>query len=107
MFNEAFIEYDNGDYQGQIATFVHEVLHALYFHPTLFRSFPKNRGRSYLFQDDEGKFKLRGNNTLRFMRQHFSCPSVDGGILPNCSALGRWRGHRVCRRSLRKSGVGG
>ena len=81
VFNEHYIKYNNGNYQGQVATFVHEVLHALYFHPALFRLFPNNnRGQSYIFEDNQGTFKLRGNNILRFIRQHFSCPNIDGGI---------------------------
>jgi hypothetical protein len=80
VFNEAFISYDNGDYQGQVATFVHEVLHALYFHPVLYRSFPKNRnGDSFLFRDAQGKFKIRGDNVLRYIRGHFGCDNIDGG----------------------------
>jgi hypothetical protein len=80
VFNEHFVKYDNGDYHGQIATFVHEVLHALYFHPTLFNVFPNNRrGQSFLFEDNNGNVKLRGNNILRFIKDHFNCPNIDGG----------------------------
>jgi hypothetical protein len=80
VFNEYYVDYDNGDYQGQIATFVHEVMHALFFHPALFQVYPKNRrGQSYMFRDDNGTVKLRGNNILRFLREHSNCSRIDGG----------------------------
>ena len=80
MFNEPFVEYDNGDYVAQIATFVHEVLHALYFHPGLFELFPKNSSdESFLFKDSNGVFKLRGDTILKEVQSHFNCSTVDGG----------------------------
>ena len=80
VFNEAYIEYDNGDYKAQVATFVHEVLHALYFHPALFEKFPKNsQGQSYLFQDSNGIHKMRGDTILSKIKSHYNCSTIDGG----------------------------
>jgi hypothetical protein len=80
MFNEPFISYDDGNFQSQIATFVHEVLHALWFHPALFERFPNNSsGDSFLFQDSDGKHKLRGDNILEQVKEHFNCSTVKGG----------------------------
>ena len=59
MFNEAFIEYIDGNYKSHVSTFVHEVLHALYFHPKLFKNFPNNsNGESFLFKDNNGIHKM-------------------------------------------------
>jgi hypothetical protein len=81
VFNEAYIHYDQGDFQAQVATFVHEVLHALYFHPSLFSLFPKNsQNESYLFQDSNSIWKMRGDTILAQIKSHFSCSTIDGGI---------------------------
>lgn len=91
VFNQSYVELEN--YQSQIATFVHEVLHALYFHPKLFRLFPANAdGESFLFRDARRRWKLRGDNVLYFLRSHFDCPAVDGGTrCCDASAQGRQR----------------
>jgi hypothetical protein len=82
VFNEAYIEYDNGDYKAQVATFVHEVMHALFFHNHLFTLFPQNSSNeSFLFEDSDGKHKMRGDNILAQTRSHFNCSTIDGGIL--------------------------
>lgn len=82
VFNEAYVSYDNGDYKAQISNFVHEVLHALYFDPDLFNYFPKNSsGETFLFQDSNGIYKMRGDATLSELRSHFNCSTVDGGII--------------------------
>lgn len=80
IFNESLVKFDNGNSQAQVATFVHEVLHALYFHPKLFIHFPRNSdNQSFMFRDDKGIWKLRGDNVLYFLRRHLDCPSADGG----------------------------
>ena len=66
----------------QVSTFIHEVLHGLAFHPNHFEQFPKNKkGESFLFEDENENFKLRGNNTLDAIKDHFGCDSIDGGII--------------------------
>jgi hypothetical protein len=80
VFNEAFIDYKYAYFQSQVATFVHEVLHALYFHPILFTLFPKNKyGESYLFRDKKNIWKMRGDNILSAIRSHYKCSTIDGG----------------------------
>lgn len=74
MFNQSHISYDNGDYRAQIATFVHEFLHAMYFHPSLFEQFPDNKdGASFIFKDSSGVWKLRGDTIMDVAKDHFNC----------------------------------
>jgi hypothetical protein len=81
VFNEAKISYDNGVYENQISVFVHEVLHAVFFHPILFEHYPNNEyDESFLFQDkQDGIYKLRGDNVMKAMRSHFGCKDFNGG----------------------------
>lgn len=80
-FNEALISYDDGNPQAQIATFVHEVLHALWFHPGLWQRFPNNSaGESFLFKDTAANFyKLRGDSIMSQIKSHFDCSTTNGG----------------------------
>lgn len=81
VFNEAYLSFDEGNYTAQISNVVHEVLHALYFDPELFKHFPNNSsGESFLFQDSKGVYKMRGDHTLTELRSHFGCSTIDGGI---------------------------
>jgi hypothetical protein len=81
MFNEHYVSYDNGDYKAQISNFVHEVSHALFFEPLLFKKFPNNSsGETFLFQDSNNNWKLRGDNILKEIRNHYNCSTIDGGI---------------------------
>lgn len=80
IFNEDKVEYDDGKVEVQVATFVHELLHCLYFHPKLFDHFPDTRsGKPYMFEDENEDFKLRGDNILNHVRSHFDCDDIDGG----------------------------
>lgn len=80
ILNEPFVRFDDGDYQNQIATFIHEVFHALFFDPVLFKKFPPNSdGQSFLFKDERSRWKLRGDNVLYFLRIHSMCDGIDGG----------------------------
>ena len=80
MFNEDYIKYDDGDVNAQIATFVHEVLHVLYFHKNSFENFPKNSaGESFMFKDSAGAWKLRGDEIMKQAKSHYGCSTLDGG----------------------------
>jgi hypothetical protein len=80
VFNESTILLDDGKVKSQIDTFVHEVLHALYFSPYLFESFPTNKnGETFLFKDTDGVLKIRGDKTLEQSRKHFGCDSLESG----------------------------
>lgn len=82
VFNEYYIKYDSGSFTSQVATFVHEVLHALFFHPKLFALFPKNsKNESFLFKDSKGVSKMRGDSILSQIKEHFNCSSIDGGYI--------------------------
>lgn len=106
IFNEDKVEYDDGKVEVQVATFVHELLHCLYFHPKLFDHFPDTRsGKPYMFEDDNEDFKLRGNNILNQVRSHFDCDEIDGGTLGNTinltnSQIGIFERHRICFRAF-------
>lgn len=80
VFNEAHLTFENGDYRAQIATFIHEFLHGLYFHPALFEVFPKNKdGSSFMFKDSNNIWKLRGDKIMETAKSHYGCDSFDGG----------------------------
>jgi hypothetical protein len=80
VFDEAHINYSADYFQEHVSTFVHEVFHGLFFNPILFQNFPLNSaGETFLFQDSNGIWKLRGDNVLKAAREHFNCPSIDGG----------------------------
>ena len=82
MFNEYYINPAGSHFGGQLATTVHEILHALSFHPALFNIYPNNSsGESYMFQDSKGYYKMRGDNILKEVRDHFGCPTADGGTV--------------------------
>jgi hypothetical protein len=84
VFNEAKVSFEDGDYNAQVDTFMHEVLHTLFFHSFLFKSFPdNNNGESFLFQDSDTIWKMRGDTVLGLARQFFGCPSLNGVPLEN------------------------
>jgi leishmanolysin len=84
IFNEAKVTYTDGNYSAQLDTFVHEALHTLYFHPLLFKIFPKNaNNESFLFQDNDSTWKMRGDTILREAREYFDCPTMNGVPLEN------------------------
>ena len=79
-FNEKYLDYKKRSYKKNLSTFIHEVMHALFFHPSLFKYvFPDNQGQPFLFEDTDGYFKIRGPNILQQIRSHYNCPTVNGG----------------------------
>jgi leishmanolysin len=84
IFNEAKISYTDGNFGGQLDTFIHEALHTLYFHPLVFQNFPKNsQNESFLFKDTNSVWKIRGDNILREARNYFGCETMNGVPLEN------------------------
>ena len=72
---------DSDNYNQWISTMVHEIMHALFFDPNLFRDhYPGYNGLSFFFVDTDNVSKVRGRNILREIRSHFACPSVTAGI---------------------------
>lgn len=84
IFNESKISYTKGAYLRQLDTFLHEAFHTLFFHPILFERYPKNSsGLSFMFQDKDSIWKLRGDNILREAREYFDCAELVGVPLEN------------------------
>lgn len=80
VFNEAYVDYRAGEYKSQVSTFVHEVAHALFFHPNLFQVYPKNSaGDAFLYRDTNYVYRMRGDHILTEVRSHFNCPGLEGG----------------------------
>lgn len=89
LVNEYYLDYQNKPVKKFISTFVHEVLHALFFLGDSFRKYPRNsKGETFMFQDTI--FKMRGDNILREVRDHFNCPSLTAGTTdPTSNAQSR------------------
>ena len=82
IFNEHQVKYDDGNFKVQVDTFVHEILHCLYFHPLLFEHFPDDRfGKPFMSEDENENYFLTGNNIRKATRNHFNCSKVKGGNL--------------------------
>ena len=81
VLNEHYIKYDDGNYKNQIDIFLHELMHVLAFDIDLYKSFPKNSNDQDFFKEDEyGDFYLQGDHTLSFVKDHFECDDIPGGI---------------------------
>ena len=91
IFNERYIDYETSHYNNDISLCVHELCHALFFHPFLFENnFPDYNGESFYYE--EGKIKkLRGHNTLAAIRDHFDCPTADGGKCAESNLKFLWK----------------
>lgn len=80
VFNENFMNYKTRYYKDDVATFVHEIMHALFFSDYLFKSsFPTYNGQSYYYDAGDGFAKLRGKHILETIREFFNCPTAEGG----------------------------
>lgn len=81
VLNEHYIKYDDGNYKNQIDLFLHELMHVLAFDIDLYKSFPKNsNGQDFFKEDEYGDFYLQGDHTLSFVKDHFECDEIPGGI---------------------------
>lgn len=85
VWNEAKISFEDGNLMSQLDTFLHEAIHTLFFHPTLFKTFPENSlSQSFLFYDEPAStWKIRGDNVLNQAKTYFACPSLNGVALEN------------------------
>lgn len=80
ILNEDKVSYSDGRYQMHISTFIHEVLHALYFHPKAFKFYPPNsKNQPFLLEDKQGLGYLQGDNIVREAREHYNCKSLNKG----------------------------
>ena len=96
VFNEDQVSFSDGKYQMHISTFIHEVLHALYFHPKAFEHFPPNKnGKPFLYKHSDGIAYIQGDNIVREAKRHFGCETLDKGkaveMIINDSSTARQR----------------
>jgi hypothetical protein len=106
ILNEHYVSYEDGNYKNQISTFIHEVLHALYFDPSAFQYFPNTKnGEKFMVTDEDGIGYLQGDMILKTAREHFNCPTIKSGIFIikfnlTCSSIGRSWANWISRSSL-------
>lgn len=102
VFNPYYIDPSKGKLDNDVATYVHEVLHALVFSSQLWANFPKVKTRNrynrydYLpqyFVDTKGHHYLRGPNLLKAAQDHFGCKSLDKIPLEDDGGDGSAGGH--------------
>ena len=101
VFNNAYLDPSKGTLDNDVATYVHEVLHALVFSSQLFKKFPKVRE----FPEDpdsklvpqyvvsNGMHYLRGTNLLKVTRDHFDCQDISVIPLEDNGGEGSVGGH--------------
>lgn len=62
-----------------VATVTHEILHALFFHPILFRTYPINFLNEPFFEQTSNLTFLTGTHLINEARHHFACPNLQRG----------------------------
>ena len=92
VFNPYYLDPGKGKLDNDVATYVHEVLHALVFSSQLWKKFPKVDGESQ-YVISHGQHYLRGKYLLRTVRQHFDCPSLKVVPLEDDGGEGSKGGH--------------
>ena len=99
VFNPYYLDPNKGKLDNDIATYVHEVLHALVFSSQLWANFPlvidyKKRKRvEQYYIDDYGIHRLRGENLLAVVKDHFGCDDIEGVPLEDDGGEGSKGGH--------------
>lgn len=94
VFNPFYLDPGKGKLDNDVATYVHEVLHALVFSSQLWANFPPVNGQPQYFVDpSDGKHYLRGKWLLQTVRDHFNCPSVTKVPLEDDGGEGSEGGH--------------
>lgn len=92
VFNPYYLDAGAGKLDNDVATYVHEVLHALVFSSQLWNLFPKVNGENQYFVSN-GYHYLRGPHLLGTVRSHFGCPSLDAVPLEDDGGEGSKGGH--------------
>ena len=92
VFNPYYMKVENGKLDNDIATYVHEVLHALIFSSDLWKNFPRVNGKSQYYLS-RGNHYLRGPNLLQTARDHFGCQQLPGVPLEDDGGAGSKGGH--------------
>jgi hypothetical protein len=80
VINEHYINLQKNNLQADISTVVHEILHALYFHPNLFKIYPKNYLNENFYYQENSQIYLRGANLIKTAKKHFDCPTLSKSI---------------------------
>jgi hypothetical protein len=76
VVNEHFIDVGKGNMIADVATIVHEILHALFFHPYLFQKYPVNLDDQPFYIQESDVVYLQGTSLVQVAREHFNCPSL-------------------------------
>ena len=92
VFNDYYLKVDNGKSDNDIATYVHETLHALIFSSTLWKFMPKVNGLDQYFIHD-GNHYLRSPILVNEARKHFNCPQIQAIPLEDDGGDGSKGGH--------------
>lgn len=77
MVNEHFLDLQQPNLVSDVATIVHELLHALFFHPFLFEVYPPNAQNKPFLIREPGRVFLQGTQLVETARAHFGCPSLE------------------------------
>ena len=92
VVNPYYLKPRLGKLENDVATYVHEVLHALVFSSTLWKNFPLVNGKTQYFISG-GNHYLRGPKLLQIAREHFDCPSISRIPLEDDGGDGSKGGH--------------
>ena len=92
VVNPYYMKHDSGKLDNDVATYVHEVLHALVFSSQLWKNFPKVNGQDQYFIEN-GDHYLRGPNLLSTVKDHFGCQSINKIPLEDDGGDGSKGGH--------------
>ena len=92
VVNPYYMKHDAGKLDNDVATYVHEVLHALVFSSQLWKNFPKVNGMDQYFIQN-GDHYLRGPNLVKTVQNHFGCSSIDKVPLEDDGGDGSKGGH--------------
>lgn len=79
------MDFKDNSYLSLIDTFVHEVLHTLFFEPEIFEGFPgDSKGAGFLYRDGSGRSWVVGDSIRETVQKHFQCANVKGGRRQLC-----------------------
>ena len=92
VFNDYYLDIKKGKSDNDIATYVHETLHALVFSSTLWKFFPKVNGKDQYFLSG-GNHYLRGPTLVSTAREHFACDKLTAIPLEDDGGDGSKGGH--------------
>lgn len=92
VFNPHYLDPGKGKLDNDVATYVHEVLHALVFSNQLWAKFPPVNGQPQYFVKG-GQHYLRGKWLLQTARDHFDCQDINEVPLEDDGGEGSQGGH--------------